>query len=93
MFRVQSGSKRQGGYEFDYGTSRNRAANADSGKGAFVKIPTSMITVNPGKKIPSQTNPVISPCYQIHCSSSPSPRDAEDLYQEYLERHPATPLS
>ena len=49
-------------------------------------------TMNFSKKIPTTTNPVIQ---LFHADSMLSrdqpPWTAEDLYREYLKRHPATP--
>ena len=51
-----------------------------------------MITMNFSEKIPTTTNPVI-PLFHADSmlSRDQPPRAAEDLYREYLAKHPATP--
>jgi len=50
-----------------------------------------MITMNLSEKMPTTMNPVIQSFHaDSRISRDQPPRDAEDLYREYLERHPAT---
>ncbi len=51
-----------------------------------------MITMNFSENILTTTNPVI-PSFHADSmlSMDPPPRTAEDLYREYLAKHPATP--
>jgi len=56
-------------------TFRNRVANVNSDKLAFEMVPGIMITTNPCENTLSGMN---------------LPRNAENLYREYLERPPET---